>query len=172
MSLSWQAGGVGMAKSPVLTDLEKTLLDEVQTGLPVTPEPFKELGKRIGISETEVLRMLEKFKKAGYIRRMGAIFDSRRLGYISTLCAMQVPELRQEEVAAYINQHAEVTHNYLREHDYNMWFTIIAPSRERLNEIIKEIETRFGLQVLNLPATRFFKINVNFSFRGGGLTEC
>lgn len=151
----------------MLSDLERAILNEVQTNLPIAKEPFKELGKKFGISEEEVLTMLRRFKEAGYIRRMGAIFDSRKLGYVSTLCAAKVTEEQMDQVAAYINGLIEVTHNYVREHEYNMWFTVIAHSRERLNEIIKDLENRFGLEVLNLPAVRFFKINVNFDFVGG-----
>lgn len=151
----------------MLSDLERAVLNEVQTNLPIAKEPFKELGKKFGISEEEVLEMLRRFKEAGYIRRMGAIFDSRKLGYVSTLCAAKVTEEQMDQVAAYINGLIEVTHNYVREHEYNMWFTVIAHSKERLNEIIRDLENRFGLEVLNLPAVRFFKINVNFDFVGG-----
>lgn len=151
----------------MLSDLERAVLNEVQTNLPIAKEPFKELGKKFGLSEEEVLAMLRRFKEAGYIRRMGAIFDSRKLGYVSTLCAAKVTEEQMDQVAAYINGLIEVTHNYVREHEYNMWFTVIAHSKERLNEIIKDLETRFGLEVLNLPAIRFFKISVNFDFVGG-----
>jgi DNA-binding Lrp family transcriptional regulator len=161
-----------LEKGPNLTDLERALLNEVQTGLPVDPEPFKVLGEKFGISEEEVLAMLNRFKEAGYIRRMGAIFDSRKLGYVSTLCAAKVTKDKEQEVAKYINQLTEVTHNYLREHEYNMWFTVIAHSKERLHEILNEMENRFGIKVLNLPAIRFFKINVSFDFTGGGTAEC
>lgn len=156
-----------MEKRPVLTDTERRLLNEVQAGLPIASEPYKVLGKGLGITEADVLEMLKRFKEAGYIRRMGAIFDSRRLGYVSTLCAIKVSEEQKDEVAAYINSLNEVTHNYLREHDYNMWFTVIAPSREKIDSILKEIEAQFDVDVLDLPATRFFKINVSFNFQGG-----
>ncbi|NLC77270.1 MAG: Lrp/AsnC family transcriptional regulator [Clostridia bacterium] len=155
-----------------MTEVERALLNEVQSGLPVDPEPFRVLGEKFGLSEAEVLAMLNRFKEAGYIRRMGAIFDSRKLGYVSTLCAAKVSEDQLKPVSDYINQLTEVTHNYLREHEYNMWFTGIAHSKERLQEIIQDLETRFGVQVLNLPALKFFKINVNFDFKGGGAAQC
>ncbi|HHW06962.1 MAG TPA: Lrp/AsnC family transcriptional regulator [Clostridia bacterium] len=150
-----------------MTELERAVLNEVQTNLPIAKEPFKELGQKFGLSEAEVLEMLKRFKEAGYIRRMGAIFDSRKLGYVSTLCAAKVSEDQMDQVAEYINGLVEVTHNYLREHEYNMWFTVIAHSKERIEEIIREMESRFGVEVLNLPAKRFFKIKVNFDFLGG-----
>lgn len=158
---------MSLEKVPVLTELERAVLNEVQNNFPIAREPFRELGRKFGLSEEEVLAMLKRFKEAGYIRRLGAIFDSRKLGYVSTLCAAKVSEEKMEEVCRYINGLIEVTHNYLREHEYNMWFTVIAHSRERIEEIIKELETRFGLEVLNLPAKRFFKIKVNFDFLGG-----
>ncbi|MDW7674182.1 MAG: Lrp/AsnC family transcriptional regulator, partial [Bacillota bacterium] len=91
------------------------------------------------------------------------IFDSKKLGYKSTLCAIKVPEDRIEEVTEIVNSYNGVTHNYLREHQYNMWFTLIAPSDDSIQEILREMKVMTGIDdIINLPAINFFKINVNF----------
>lgn len=135
----------------------------IQEDFPLVEAPYAELGRRLGISEGEVLERLEKIKGEGIIRRIGAVFDLRRLGYASTLCAMQVPEERLAEVAAVVNSFPGVTHNYLREDLYNMWFTLIGPCRRHLEKVITSIEGRTRLPVLELPAERSYKIRVNFN---------
>jgi DNA-binding Lrp family transcriptional regulator len=150
-----------------LTEAERQLLNAMQQGFLPVPEPFKEVATRLGLTEEEVLSELRRLKEAGVIRRLGAIIDSRKIGYTGTLCAMRVPEERILEAAAVINSFPEVTHNYVREHDYNVWFTILAPSEERIGEIINSIKEQTGITAfLNLPARRIFKIRVNFDLEG------
>ena len=106
-------------------------------------------------------------RENGVIRRIGAIFDSNRLGYRSTLCAIAVPPQRVEEVAALISGYPNVTHNYQREARYNVWFTLIAPSAGRIAEILAEIADHTGIDdILDLPAIRLFKIRVDFDLTG------
>ncbi|OAT85521.1 AsnC family transcriptional regulator [Desulfotomaculum copahuensis] len=146
-----------------LDSTDKQLLNMVQAGLPLVPEPYRELADKLGISEKETLSRLKRLCDTGVIRRLGAIFDSRRVGYSGTLCALKVPVERINEVAAVVNSFPGVTHNYLREHDYNMWFTLLVPSPEKLHRTIEEIKSRTGISdLLMLPATRIFKIRVNF----------
>lgn len=150
-----------------LTEAERRLLNVMQQGFLPVPEPFKEIAARLGWTEEAVLAELRRLKEAGVIRRLGAIIDSRKIGYTGTLCAMRVPEERIPEAAAVINSFPEVTHNYVREHDYNIWFTILAPSEERISEIISSIKEQTGITAfLNLPARRIFKIRVNFDLEG------
>ena len=99
---------------------------------------------------------------ARIIRRMGANFQSAKLGWVSTLCAARVPEDRMDAFAAVVNACPGVTHNYVRAHVYNIWFTLISPSREHEAETLAAIERETGIAVLNLPATRLFKIRVDF----------
>lgn len=146
-----------------IDDLDRRLLNIIQMSFPLSVEPFKALADELGTTEEEVLNRVQKLKDMGIIRRIGGIFDSRKLGYKSTLCAMKVPEDRVEEVAAIVNSYTGVTHNYLREHDYNLWFTLIAPSQEDIEKIHEEMRAKTGCEVRNLPATRFFKIKVNFN---------
>lgn len=150
-----------------LTDAERRLLTAMQEGFLPVPEPFKEVASRVGMTEEEVLTELRRLKAEGVIRRLGAIIDSRKIGYTGTLCAMKVPEEKIPEVAAVINSFPEITHNYVREHEYNVWFTILAPSVADIENIIAQIKEKTGItDFLNLPARRIFKIRVNFDLEG------
>jgi DNA-binding Lrp family transcriptional regulator len=147
----------------MLDGTDKKLLNIVQTAFPVVPEPYRELAGQLGLSEEEVLARLRRLVEAKVIRRLGAIFDSRKVGYEGTLCALKVPPERVAEVAAEVNRHSGVTHNYLRDHEYNMWFTVLAGTPEKVNEIVQEIKERTGIKdCLFLPAVNIFKIRVNF----------
>jgi len=146
-----------------LDELDRRLLEILQQQIPLVPRPYLELARELGIAEPEVMERIGRLQKAGIIRRMGGFFDSRKLGYTGTLCALQVPEERIAEVAAVINAYPEVSHNYLRTHEYNMWFTVLAPSPAELERIIGEIRERTGINdLLSLPAERLFKIKVKF----------
>ncbi len=148
---------------------DNRLITEIQSGFPVSERPYAEIGERLGISEDEVLERLRAIKQSGEIRRMGASFDSRKLGYSSTLCAARVPPEKLEATVKIINSYINVTHNYERDHEYNVWFTVIAPSRERIAGILGEIEAAAGIDpIINLPATRLFKIQVDLPVIDGG----
>ncbi len=141
---------------------ERMILDIIQTDFPIAPRPFDMIGDRIGLTGAETLAIVRALQQKGVIRRIGANFQSRMLGWKSTLCAASVPEDRIESFVEVVNEYPGVTHNYLRRHTYNVWFTYIGPSWGRIKKDIEEIRTRTGMQVLNLPAKRMFKIQVDF----------
>jgi DNA-binding Lrp family transcriptional regulator len=146
-----------------LDNTDKKLLDIVQDAFPLTGEPYREMASLLGVSEDNVLLRLKRLRDEGIIRRMGAIFDSKKLGYCSTLCAMRVPTQRVDEVAQIVNEYPGVTHNYLRNDEYNVWFTITARSQQELDGIMDEIRRKSGIQdLIDLPAVRTFKIRVRF----------
>ena len=116
----------------------------------------------MGISEGEVLSRIGSMKSAGLIRRIGGIMDTRSLGYYSTLCTAMVPDSRVDEAAEAINRLPGVTHNYLRDHDYNLWFTLTVPTREEADRILTELESELGVEIVSMPAEKVFKIRVNF----------
>lgn len=152
-----------------LDERDRKLLDRVQKSIPLTGRPYLALARELGMSEDEVLARLKRMKEAGIIRRLGGIFDSRKVGYTGTLCAARVPPEAVEEVARVVNAYPGVTHNYLRDHQYNMWFTILAPSEARLREIVEEIKVRTGIEdILELPAVNIYKIFVTFKMDGVG----
>lgn len=147
----------------VLDNLDKDLLNIIQSDFPLTAEPYKDLAESLGISEEEVLARLKKLIEAGTIRRLGGIFDSRKLGYTGTLCAMKVPQEKVELAASVVNSFPGVTHNYLRDHDYNMWFTLLVQDKGEILRVTKEISDKTGIkEIISLPAVKLFKIRVNF----------
>jgi DNA-binding Lrp family transcriptional regulator len=144
-------------------NVDKQLLNIIQRGFPISSRPYQQLADELGITEGEVMERIASLKEEGIIRRLGGIFDSKKLGYKSTLCAIKVPEEKIPEVTKIINAYKGVTHNYLREHPYNMWFTLIASSAETIEELLSEMRRETGIDdIINLPAVNFFKINVNF----------
>lgn len=155
----------GAALSPAdsrMDSLDRQLLDIIQTDFPLTPRPYAQLGQRLGISEAEALERVRALRHRKIIRRLGANFQSSRLGFASTLCAARVPDDKLDAFIAEVNARPGVTHNYLREHSYNVWFTLISPSREEAQAVLDDISARTGVPILNLPATKFFKIRVDF----------
>ena len=141
------------------------ILNQIQRNFPVTHRPFLALARRTGIKEKEILRRVQRLKDLGIIRRIGASFSASAVGFSSTLCAARVPAEKIEEFVAVVNSYPGVTHNYEREGEYNLWFTLIAPSRRKIGEILEEISRKTGvLEILNLPATKTFKIAVDFNF--------
>jgi len=142
---------------------DRKILNIIQTEFPVEKEPFRYLGEAIGISEDEVLDRVKKLKERGIIRRIGAVFDTGRMGFASTLCAARVPEEKVEEFVDAVNAYTGVTHNYRRSHDYNVWFTFIAPSAEEIERSLDEIREQTGIaDILNMPVRRKFKIDASF----------
>jgi len=150
-------------KTGNLDELDRAILNEIQSHFPIGSRPYAEVGGRVGASEEEVLARVMAMAEAGVIRRLGANFTSRKLGYTSTLCAARVTPESLDHFVAVVNRYPGVTHNYLRRHRYNVWFTLIAESEERLNQILEEItQDSEVLEILSLPAQEVFKIKVDF----------
>ena len=145
-----------------LDTLDRRLLDIIQTDFPLAPRPYAVLGDKLGISEQEALERVRALKKKKIIRRLGANFQSAKLGFRSTLCAAKVPEDKLEAFIADVNARPGVTHNYLRNHAYNVWFTLIGDSWEAMCDTLDGISARHGIPILNLPAARLYKIRVDF----------
>ncbi|MBN2284771.1 MAG: AsnC family transcriptional regulator [Deltaproteobacteria bacterium] len=146
-----------------MDEIDRKILNMIQDDFPLEEEPFRVIGERTGIGEEEVLARLGKLKESGVIRRIGAVFDPPKLGFVSTLCAARVPDDRLPEFVETVNSYREVTHNYRRDHEYNVWFTLIAPDRGDIDRIIREIQEKTGItDILDMPARRTFKINAKF----------
>ena len=145
---------------------DKALLDIIQADFPLVPRPYAYLGEKLGIGEEEVLERVRRLREEHIIRRMGANFQSKKLGWVSTLCGAKVPPDAMESFCELVNAEKGVTHNYEREHKYNIWFTFIGPSREYIQKRLDSITAKTGVPILNLPATRLFKIRVNFKMGG------
>ena len=125
--------------------VDKRVLELLQGEFPVCERPYGVLAEKAGLSEEEFWGRVEKLLCGGVIRRIGASMDSAGLGFSGTLAAVRVEASRVEEAAEVIGGYDEVTHSYLRGDEYNIWFTVIAGSEERIEEIIGEIRERLGL---------------------------
>jgi len=146
--------------------ISKDLLNIIQSDFPIESRPFLKIAKELNISENEVIDIIKELKNDNYIKRIGGIFDSRKLGYSSTLCAIKVPLDRITEVAKIINSYGGVTHNYIRNHSYNMWFTVIAPSIDAVKEFLNDIKIKTDIEdIIELPVVNLFKINVVFNIK-------
>jgi DNA-binding Lrp family transcriptional regulator len=145
-----------------LKKLEQEVLKIIQQEFPICSRPYEELARRLDSTEEKAFEAVEHLRQKGIIRRLGGSFDSRKVGYKSTLAALSAPKGRLNEIVEIVNSYAGVTHNYEREGTYNVWFTLIAESEEKINETLEEIRRRAGVDVLSLPAARLFKIKVDF----------
>lgn len=146
-----------------LDTIDRAILNRIQSDFPMTSRPYMSVADEVGISEDDVLNRLVKLKEKGIIRRIGGNFVPNKLGFVSTLCAAKVPEDMIESFAKVVNRYPGVTHNYLRDNKYNIWFTFIAPSMEVIEANLKNIskETKIS-DIINLPATKVFKIKAHF----------
>ncbi|QLA17393.1 siroheme decarboxylase subunit alpha [Desulfolutivibrio sulfoxidireducens] len=145
--------------------IDRDILSEIQSGFPLSPRPYAAIGAKVGLTEAETLARVRALKQKGIIRRIGASFQSRKLGFSSTLCAATVPEDRLDAFVAEVNRHPGVTHNYLRAHPYNVWFTLIGPDADSMRDTLSAITRATGIGILNLPAMKLFKIKVDFSMK-------
>ena len=147
-----------------MDDTDKLIINRIQSNFPISTNPYRDIAEELRLDENEVIHRIQKLKENGIIRRIGGNFGPDKLGFFSTLCAAKVPENKIRIFTEVVNNYPGVTHNYLREHDYNIWFTFISPSVEQIAKNLKEIETRTGVSdILNLPATKVFKIKAQFS---------
>ncbi len=148
---------------PLLDETNKKILNYIQLNFPIDPRPFKNIAEKLDLSEEELINRINTMKDQKLIRRIGGNFSPDRLGYHSTLCAAMVEEEKIDLFKQTVNSYSGVTHNYRRDHNFNIWFTFIAPSMEIIKENLTEISEKTGVKtILNLPATRVFKISANF----------
>lgn len=146
-----------------MDETDRKILNILQRDFPVEAEPFRRIGEKVSLSEAEVLRRIGKLKDEGIIRRIGAVFDTKKLGYVSTLCAAEVPAEAINNFVDVVNSYTGVTHNYRRNHRYNIWFTLIASRDDEIGKILGEIEDKTGISgILDMRATKKFKIDATF----------
>jgi len=142
----------------------RKILNEIQSDFPISSRPYRDLGNRLNMTETEVLDAVERLKENGVIRRIGGNFQTSRLDFVSTLCAARVPEEKIDRFVETVNAYPGVTHNYLRAHSYNIWFTFIAEEMGIIENALETIRQKTGVtEILNLPAEEMFKIKVDFA---------
>jgi DNA-binding Lrp family transcriptional regulator len=141
--------------------LDKEILNEIQWTFPLTPRPYTQIAKKFELSDEQLIQRLQDMKKSGVIRQMSAIFDTRRLGYKSALVAMSIEPEKLDHVANQINKHPGVSHNYERNHEYNLWFTLAVPPGSDLKTEIDKFSKLPGIKKTRLlPTIKLFKIGV------------
>ena len=147
-----------------MDDNDKRILNEIQSEFPIVSRPYLELGEHLNLEEDFVLERVKRLKAKGVIRRIGGNFHSSRLDFTSTLCAAKVPVEKIDLFVEVVNSYPGVTHNYLRNHAYNIWFTFIAQDMDYIEDALKKISEETGVgEIKNLPAVKTFKIKVDFA---------
>ena len=144
-----------------LDKVDKKLLNEIQWSFPLAQRPFLEISKKHGISEDKVIHKVSFLKQMGLIRQINAIFDTRRLGYKSALIAFSVKADKLDDVAAKVNRHPGVSHNYERNHEFNMWFTLAIPPNDSMKTVLEKMAALDGVVKYRLlPTLKLYKIGV------------
>lgn len=147
-----------------LDSIDELILNNFQKEFPLSPKPYRELGKQLGVDEKTIMERLQILINEGLISRIGPVFRANSIG-ISTLAAMSVPPERITEVAEFINGFTEVNHNYEREHRFNLWFVATARNAEALDQVIAVIEKRTGIEILTFPMEEDYHIDLGFDLQ-------
>ena len=144
-----------------LGESDKELLNEIQWTFPLVTRPFDAIAKKFDTTPEIIKKTLKNLKEIGVLRQLSAIFDTRKLGYTSSLVAMEIEHDELDHVASQINRHPGVSHNYERDHEFNLWFTLAVPPGADLNDELKKFNVLKGIKkVRMLPTLQLFKIGV------------
>ena len=144
-----------------LAESDKELLNEIQWTFPLVTRPFDTIAKKFDTTPEIIKEKLNNLKEIGVLRQLSAIFDTRKLGYTSSLVAMEIEHDKLEHVASQINRHPGVSHNYERDHQFNLWFTLAVPPGADLNSELEKFNVLNGIKkVRMLPTLQLFKIGV------------
>lgn len=150
---------------PELSPVELALLEIIQNNFPIASRPYAEIAKKLGLNENKVFSLTQNLRAKGLIRRIGASFNARAMGWYSTLCAAKVPKEQLDNFNKLVNETPGVTHNYLRNHTYNLWFTMIGRNEQEVLASLEEISQSTGIKILNLPAEKVYKLKLDFKFK-------
>ena len=148
---------------PPIDETDTKILNLIQSHFPVEPHPYAVLARLLSMSEEEVWERIQRLRAQGIIRRIGAVFDSSRLGFHSSLVGVKAAPPFIEEIAHKINKIQGITHHYQRAGEFNLWFTLTARDPAIIDQTVQDIKGWEGVDdVLNLPSLRTFKIKVEF----------
>lgn len=157
---------------PVTLDrTDKLLINRLQKGFPLSSRPYREVGEALGIEEREVIERLRRLLDEGALTRLGAILNAPQLGGERTLAAVAAPPDRLEKVIQAINRHPQVSHNYERTHEYNLWFVISSEDEADIARVIREIEDETGLPVINLPTLEEYRVEFYYELPVDGTEQ-
>ncbi|WBU40592.1 Lrp/AsnC family transcriptional regulator [Marinobacter alkaliphilus] len=147
---------------PDFTPVERAIINRLQTGLPLTRTPYKDVAEEIGMTEQDLLDHLKALLANGTLTRFGPMFHAGEMGGGLTLAAMRIPEQDFERVTEQVNRFDEVAHNYRREHELNMWFVLATETPEAIADTISQIEDLTGYPVYNMPKEQEFHVHLHF----------
>ena len=137
---------------------DRAILNALQDGFPLTPQPFEDAGAALGLSGADLITRLTHLRDIGAITRFGPFFDAAAMGGAFCLCALSAPEAAFDDMAALVNSHPEVAHNYRRDHALNMWFVLATDQPEAIASTCAKIEAETGLTVWQFPKLQEFFI--------------
>ena len=144
-----------------MDNLDKEILNEIQWTFPLVSQPYHAIAKKFGVTPEVIKERLINLKKTGVLRQLSAIFDTRKLGYKSSLVAMEIEPDKLDYVAHQINRHPGVSHNYERNHQFNLWFTLAVPPGSDLKSEVDKFNQLKGIKKVRLlPTIQLFKIGV------------
>ena len=148
-----------------MDDMDRRIIKELQENFPLEINPYEVIADNLGMSVDQLWQRILALAESGVIRRMGFSIDSRKIGYSSTLAAVRVSQDSIDEASELISEYPQITHSYLREDDFNIWFTVIADDRDRVLVILEEIRDKLNLtedDVMDLPVEKLFKLDARF----------
>jgi DNA-binding Lrp family transcriptional regulator len=149
---------------PAIDDLDREIINRIQVAVPLAPRPFAVLASALESTEDEVVRRIRRLWDEGVVRRLGPILDYASWGMSGVLVAAKVDGAQTERVRQVLGEFPEITHAYLRQHEWNLWFTVIAENQHARLAIIERVTARAGLsEVKELPMKKTYKLGVNFS---------
>lgn len=152
-----------------MDQIDRELLNVLQKGLPLAADPYGIIAEGLKIPKAEVLERIIALKEEGYIRRLGASFDAKAMGYTSVLCGAKVSADHFYEVSSYIKELPQVTHNYKRNGELNMWFTLATAHPLEKDKILSHLRDFVGVEaLLEFPKRKDFKLKVFFDMKESG----
>jgi len=146
-----------------MDELDRAIVNQLQDGFPLCARPFAAAAAELGADEDSLIARIDALLEDGTLTRFGPLYDAERLGGAFTLCALRVPAEDFERVAALVNAHPEVAHNYEREHAFNMWFVLATRAREDIPRVLAAIEAETGLAVFEFPREAEYFIDLRFA---------
>lgn len=154
---------------PILDEKDKEILMYLQKGIPIIAKPYQKMADDIGeLTEDEVISRIKRLKADNIIRRMSGFFNSNQLGYVSTLVAVKPKAEKFDKAITLINSFTGITHNYLREHEYSIWFTLIAINQKTMESILNQIKNDDSIEsLLPFGMKKRYKIDVTFDVKRG-----
>jgi len=144
-----------------LSNIDKNIIRSLMQGLPLIESPYRAIGRRLGVNEDFIFKRVQNLKTKGIIKKINAVFDWRKLGYSGSLIALKVPPKKIKGIARFINGFSVVTHNYLRNYKFNLWFQIIYKKEKDKEKILDGLKSRGITEILELPSIKNIKLDTS-----------